>query len=76
MEIHVWAQHTNQAGQRCWDESRWDGNDTDLYEGDTDYLQALASEMEAAVEVGAYGAGTDLFKLRTARTLREALRAD
>lgn len=76
MEIHVWAEHTHLAGERCWDETRWGSDDVDLYEGDTDYLQALASEMEAGVASGAYGAGTDLFKMRTAAALREALRAD
>ena len=73
MKIALYAQHCLQAGKECHDEEKIEQESDDLviYEGTPKALMEWAEDMEKHAD--SYGAGTDRFKRRCAKTIKEAL---
>jgi hypothetical protein len=66
--IGIYAQHTHMAGNRA---HRWEPGDDNDDMFPADVTEAAAERFEALAKVS--GAGSDLFYMRCAATVREAL---
>ena len=74
--VAVYAQQTLLAGEQCWKEELIESESEDvvIYSGTEGELIETAEHLErSAKEVGA---GTDLYFLHVARTLREAVETE
>ena len=74
MKLAIYVQGCLMAGRRAWREEQagdWDNADVQVFEGDTERLGEIAYQHDHAAKTA--GAGTDLYYMRVAKTIREAI---